>query len=215
MVNLPTLHHFGSEFFTIYASPISKIAQRHGVHVHLHVYADDTQLYLNNTQDQLSAKVRMELCILEIKSWMDANKLKLTDTKTEFITLSSKYQQSKIQVNEIQVANTWINASTCTSVRNLGVMFDNTLSMDTHVKNICQSVYFQIRNVRSMRKVPVFSNLQNKHGGPPCFNCLPPCLKSCRHALKSCRQVLKCWCCVYSNARICADIEITVVNYVL
>ena len=143
----------GPQFFTIYASPISKIAQRHGVH--LHMYADDTQLYLpfkiNNTQDQLSAKARMEVCILEIKSWMDANKLKLNDTKTELITLSSKYQQSKIHVNEIQVANTQINAST--SVRNLGVMFDNTLSMDTHVKKICQSVYFQIRNVTSIRKV--------------------------------------------------------------
>ena len=37
--------------------------------------------------------------------------------------------------------------------RNLGIVFDNNLCMDQHVKRICQSVYFHMRNINSIRKI--------------------------------------------------------------
>ena len=36
--------------------------------------------------------------------------------------------------------------------RNLGVMFDSSLSMEKQVKKICQSVFYHIPNVNSIRK---------------------------------------------------------------
>ena len=33
------------------------------------------------------------------------------------------------------------------SVKNLGVMFDSAMNMEKHVKNICRSAYFQLRNI--------------------------------------------------------------------
>ena len=38
-------------------------------------------------------------------------------------------------------------------VRNLGIQFDSTMSMDNHIKKVCQSSFFQIRNLSSLRKM--------------------------------------------------------------
>ena len=99
----------------------------------------------------MSARKQAEACILEIKSWMSMNKLKLNDEKTEFLIMTSKYQQHKIRDHSINVGTTTIQASK--SARNLGIIFDDNLCMDQHVKRVCQSVYFHIRNVNSIRKI--------------------------------------------------------------
>ena len=143
----------GPILFTIYSSPIASIARKHGLYVH--AYADDTQLYtpfdLNDPSDEMLARQRAEACILEIKSWMSLNKLKLNDEKTEFLVMTSRYQQHKIHAHDIKVDSATIHASK--SARNLGIIFDNNLCMDEHVKRICQTVYFHIRNVNSIRKI--------------------------------------------------------------
>ena len=70
--------------FRLYTKPLAAIAAKHGVHLHL--YADDTQLYIPcNPQNSEIAMLRLEACIAEIKSWMARNYLKLNDDKTEFI----------------------------------------------------------------------------------------------------------------------------------
>ena len=76
--------------FKLYTKPLAKIAQKHGVNLHL--YADDTQLYLPfDPQNSKIAMQQMEACIAEIKSWMASNFLKLNDDKTEFIMFGSKF----------------------------------------------------------------------------------------------------------------------------
>ena len=145
----------GPILFTIYSSPIASIARKHGLYVH--AYADDTQLYttfdLNDPSDEMLARQRAEACtcILEIKSWMSLNKLKLNDETTEFLVMTSRYQQHKIHAHDIKVDSAAIHASK--SARNLGIIFDNNLCMNEHVKRICQTVYFHIRNVNSIRKI--------------------------------------------------------------
>ena len=55
----------------------------------VHVYADDTQLYisfsLNDIDEQLNTLSAIEDCIVAIRSWMSEDKLKLNDDKTEFL----------------------------------------------------------------------------------------------------------------------------------
>ena len=65
--------------------------------------------------------------------------------------MTSKYQQHNIQDHSINVGTTTIHASK--SARNLGIVFDDNLCMDQHVKRGCQSVYFHIRNVSGIRKI--------------------------------------------------------------
>ena len=143
----------GPLFFTIYASPVVNIARNHNLSVH--TYADDTQLYLsfnvNEPSEENLARERIELCISDIKSWMSKNKLKLNDDKTELLIVSSKNAQNKIQNKTIQIGSSTISAST--NVRNLGIYLDSNMSMENHIKKVCQSAYFQIRNLSSIRKL--------------------------------------------------------------
>ena len=58
----------GPQFFTIYSSPIANIARKHGLEVHM--YADDTQLYLSfdldSACDEIASRSRIESCIKDI-----------------------------------------------------------------------------------------------------------------------------------------------------
>ena len=106
---------------------------------------------LNEDFSEKMARQSVESCALDVKSWMTKNMLKLNDEKTEFLIISSKHNQSKLQEKHVQIGSFSINSSS--SVRNLGAYFDNTMTMETHVKKICQSSYFQIRNIRSIRNL--------------------------------------------------------------
>ena len=143
----------GPLFFTIYASPVVNIARNHDLNVH--TYADDTQLYLsfdvNEQNEEELARRRIQHCISDIKSWMSINKLKLNDDKTELLIVSTKHSQSKIQNKSVQIGSSIISASS--NVRNLGIQFDSTMSMNNHIKKVCQSSFFQIRNLSSIRKM--------------------------------------------------------------
>ena len=60
--------------FTIYSAPTAEIARCHGLEVHL--YADDTQLYLLcDAADTSGTVARIKSCVADIKCWMTANKL--------------------------------------------------------------------------------------------------------------------------------------------
>ena len=143
-----TLHH-------LFPS-VANISRKHTLFVYVHVYADDTQLNkpfdFNDPNDEMSARKQAEACILEIKSWMSRNKLKLNDERTEFLIMNSKYQQRNIQGHSINVGTATIHASK--SARNLEIIvFNDSFSRDQHIKHIYQSVYFHIRNVYSIRKI--------------------------------------------------------------
>ena len=90
-----------------------------------HSYADDTQLYMtmdhsnNNYRDGLA---RIQLCVSEIREWMNQNMLKLNDDKTELIVFTSKYKQDLYNDLSIMVGDTVVDCSS--QVKDLGVIFD-------------------------------------------------------------------------------------------
>ena len=142
----------GPLFFTVYNTPLAEIARLHDVNVHL--YADDIQLYtsfnLSDPDSEVMAKRKLESCIADMRRWMIINRLKLNDDKSEFIVVASQRQCSKIQCNSIQIGDVEVQA--VSNVRNLGVQFDSTMSMSSHINATCRSVYYHIRNISSIRK---------------------------------------------------------------
>ena len=70
----------GPRIYCMYTKPVSDIIQRHGLSHHS--YADDTQLYMamgHSNNDWMDGLARIELCVSEIREWMNENMLKLND----------------------------------------------------------------------------------------------------------------------------------------
>ena len=138
--------------FTSYIQPIGKIIRKHKLC--FHIYADDTQIYSSynpkKPDDCDSALRRLQMCIQEISDWMKSNKLKLNMDKTEFIIFGSPHNIRNLSTVHLQVGN--ISIKPTTSVRNLGVHLDSTLSMNNHVSHLCQTLNFQIRNISRIRR---------------------------------------------------------------
>ena len=136
--------------FCMYMYPIGSILRHHGIDYH--IYADDTQLYIKfDLSDPSIALEKINLCISDIRTWMIKNKLKINDSKTEFLVLSSSFFKQQFNDLQINVGNTEINPSL--SARNLGVIFDSHLNLESHINSVCRSAYFHLRNIRSIRNM--------------------------------------------------------------
>ena len=138
--------------YTIYTLPLGDILRKAGVSYHL--YADDTQLYLSfdirNQDDLKEIMDKVQSCVCEIKSWMQRNKLKLNEEKTEILLISSSHFSSKVFATVFKVDDTCIVPKS--SVRNIGVVFDKQMSMKQQINVICRSAIFHLRNIGGIRK---------------------------------------------------------------
>jgi len=74
----------GPLLFILYTSALSAIASRHGIEIHL--YADDTQLYVHLRLNEVAdATRRLRACINDIMLWSLSMRLKLNPGKSELI----------------------------------------------------------------------------------------------------------------------------------
>ena len=83
------------------------------------------------------------MCISDVNSWMISNKLKLNEEKTEAVLC--KAQSIDTDINHIMVGSDKIVFSE--KARNLGVIFDENLSMTCHVNNLCKTIHFELRRI--------------------------------------------------------------------
>ena len=75
---------YGILFMTVIA-----IIDSHSI-IH-HSYADDLQLQMSAPPDRISELLHsMQSCISDVKAWATANMLKLNDSKTELMLVTSK-----------------------------------------------------------------------------------------------------------------------------
>ena len=89
-------------------------------------------------------------CIEEIDRWMSSNRLKLNSEKTQFIWLGSRQQLSKVGIDHIHLGNHAVTSQS--TVCNLGVHLDGQLTMKVHVQRISQTSFYQLRQLRSVRR---------------------------------------------------------------
>ena len=70
--------------------PIDSIMRHHDID--FHIYAADTQLYVSfDLSNPNVALDRMNLCISDLRIWMIRNKLKINDSKTEFLIITLSF----------------------------------------------------------------------------------------------------------------------------
>ena len=76
--------------------------------------------------------------------------LKLKDGKTEFIIIGSRQQLAKENIDHINVGTSDIRP--VGSVRNLGLWFDRSMTMSSHVGKVCSKAFRGLYNIRQIRK---------------------------------------------------------------
>ena len=141
----------GPKQFISYSSPLADIARKN--QLKLHLYADDTQLYLAFEPTDPSKKVsveHLEACIAKIRSWMAENFLKLNDDKTEFLILGTCDQLKKLSPTVLHIGDSEIKPTV--SARNIGAIFDSNMKMEKHIDTICKSAWYHLRRIGSIRK---------------------------------------------------------------
>ncbi len=143
----------GPLLFSLYLQPVGSIIKAHNIRYHC--YADDIQLYVSfppTCAAMSSATKQMEACIEDINRWMDASGLKLNHQKSELIILGSRQMLNKVATKDscIHVGNNTVYPSSKT--RNLGVIFDTSMSFNDHVSHISRSIRYQLRNLSFVRK---------------------------------------------------------------
>ena len=141
----------GPLLYLLYTSPLADIIKRYNLEYHF--YADDTQLYVAFKTDCLDkmveCKTTIEQCVRDIDNWMVINKLKLNQDKPEDVLISSRYRP-RPPLDSLQIGNVTVVPSS--SARNLGVIFDKCLNFGEHIKLICKSSHYNIRNIAKIRK---------------------------------------------------------------
>ena len=149
---LPQGSIVGPKSFTIYTIPIGRIIKQHNLSYH--IYADDIQILTSfipsdssSIQSSLSA---LELCISDISKWMTENMLKLNSDKTEFFVATSHHFKKLMPNVHLQIGDETISPSE--NIRNLGVIFDDVMSMSAHVTSLSCNLTYHLRNITRIRR---------------------------------------------------------------
>ena len=111
------------------------------------------QLYItmdHSNNDWRDGLAHIELCVSEIREWMNQNMLKLNDDKTELTVFTSKYKPDLYNDWSITIGGTVVDCSS--QVRDLGVIFDRVISLRQHVSYTSKTCRFHHRNISRIRK---------------------------------------------------------------
>ena len=85
--------------------------------------SNSTQLNISfKCKDPLESLTKLNMCISDIRVWMIKNKLKINDSKTEFIIF--RFPLLNQNVSDLSVSVGDMQVSPSSKVRDIGVVFD-------------------------------------------------------------------------------------------
>ena len=144
----------GPVLYSVYASTLQYVIPDS---FDIHAYADDHAIKRSHKASVDDARVvttQMSLLMNTIKEWMDSNRLKLNDSKTEFILFGSKIMIDKCNVDVLNVNNVLVPCSK--SVKYLGAHLDQSLSMKDQITSKRRSAMAGLRLIRNIRHLLTF-----------------------------------------------------------
>jgi hypothetical protein len=93
---------------------------------------------------------RIQSCLKDIRDWLLTNMLRNNGDKTEFPVQGTPQQLKK--PGEVSLDIDGITITPSSEVRNLGVIFDSSLTMKPHCKALSKSAFHQLHNIYVVRQ---------------------------------------------------------------
>ncbi|CAJ1082756.1 hypothetical protein KUCAC02_009465 [Xyrichtys novacula] len=143
----------GPLLFNIYMLPLTQIIANNKISYHN--YADDTQIYITMSPGDYNPIQTLSQCIEQINDWMCQNFLQLNKDKTEVIVFGAEDEQLKVcaQLQSIMLKST-------NQARNLGVVMDSDLNLNSHIKTITKSAYYHLKNISRVKGLMTQQDLE-------------------------------------------------------
>jgi hypothetical protein len=139
----------GPVLFTVYTSSLGQLLRSQDMDYHF--YADDSEVYvLFNPKDINITVQRLEKCITSVRQWMSQKCLKMNDSKTEVLLISSKQLSRKIDCPSIMIGDHQVEPSDV--AKSIGVIMDKHASMEEHISSVCKSAQYHLYNIGRIRK---------------------------------------------------------------
>lgn len=124
-------------------------------HCHYHLYADDFQLYITGTVNQLSELLsKLNADLQEITVWSAANGLTLNAQKTQAIII----RKSSANVEEtLPIKLNGLSIPLSDQIKNLGLIIDSHLSWKPHVNKVCNQIFYSLHTLVSLKHLTPFN----------------------------------------------------------
>ena len=143
----------GPLLFSIYCIELSSVFESH--QLSYHIFADDSQLYVEFPRDQpaqaVTAANRLSRCITDLRAWLLLNNLMLNRDKTEAIVIAAVNTRAHATVDGVVDVCGCIVTPT-PYVRDIGVWLDSAMAMAKNVSRVCQMAYCQLRSIARIRR---------------------------------------------------------------
>ena len=92
----------------------------------------------------------MEACVEAMRDQMRNNFLKLSDNKTDFLIIKSRWEKKNANtINKITTGSQCVES--VPSTRNHGAVIDENLTMSSQVSNVCKNCHVGICQISKIR----------------------------------------------------------------
>lgn len=148
--SVPQGSYAGPLLYLSYASTMAKVVHND---ISIYGYADDHALRscfnANSRECETAAINSLQDNAVDIKSWMDKNRLKMNTTKTEFILFGFRKQLQKCSTISINIVGDEVTRSS--RIKYLGAILDEELNLKLHIQQKCKTAMYGIHRIKSIR----------------------------------------------------------------
>jgi len=141
LCSVPQGSVIGPQLFALYTADLEEVTGQHKVNLHL--YADDSQLYVHcQCHDTTFTVARLGQCVDNTGHLLAANRLQMNPAKTELLWAGSKHNISVLRGHApaLQLGSDTVTASD--HVRVLRVTISSVFSLEKHVSKTCTACFY-------------------------------------------------------------------------